>query len=102
MKDTTHVSSPCFMQDLPEKVEQAARDHRDLRAHEVLPVTQDPRAPRVLLGLRGTVTRPPALGTAWEVSSQESGQLPFAEVRVAFPNSPSEMEATAEPCTKMW
>lgn len=96
------VSSPCSMQDLQEKVELAARDHQDLQAHEVLLVTRDPRAHRVLLGLQGTVTHPPALGTAWEVSSEESGQLPFAEVWVAFSNSPSEMEATNEPCKKIW
>lgn len=90
------------MQDLQEKVELAARDHQDLQAHEVLLVTQGPRAHRVLLGLQGTVTHPPALGTAWEVSSQQSGQLPLAEVWVAFSNSPSEMEATDETCTKMW
>ncbi|RLW13007.1 hypothetical protein DV515_00000503 [Chloebia gouldiae] len=76
-------------QALQEKVELAARDHQDLQAHEVLLVTRDPRAHRVLLGLQGTVTHPPALGSAWEVSSQQSGQLPLAEVWVAFSNSPS-------------
>lgn len=74
------VSSPCSMQDLQEKVELAAQDRQDLQAHEVLLATRDPRAHRVLLGLQGTVTHPPALATAWEVSSEESGQLPFAEV----------------------
>lgn len=89
-------------QDLQEKVGLAARDHQDLQAHEVLLVTWGPRAQRVLLGLQGTVTHPPALATAWEVSSEELGQLPFAEVWVALSNSPSEMEATNETCTKMW
>lgn len=90
------------MQDLQEKVELAARDHQDLQAHGVPPVTQDPRAHRVLLARRGTAIRPPALVTAWEVSSWESGSLLFAEVGVAFSNSQSKMEATGEPCTKRW
>lgn len=96
------VASPCSMQDLQEKAGLAARDHQALQAHEVLLVTRGPRARRVLLGLQGTVTPPPALATAWEVSSDESGLLPLAEVWVALSNSPSEMEATNETCTKMW
>lgn len=66
----SNVSSPRSMQDLQEKVEPAAPDHQDLQAHEVLLVTRDPRAHRVLLGLQGTVTHPPALATAWEVSKR--------------------------------
>lgn len=90
------------MQDLQEKVELAAQDHQDLQAHEVPPVTQDPQAHRVLLAHQATAIHPPALVTAWEVSSQEPRQLLFAEAGVAFSNSPSKMEATAEPCTKTW
>lgn len=92
------VSSPPSTQDLQEKVELAARDHQDLQVREVPLVTQDPQAHRVLLARRGTVIHPPALVTAWEVSSQESGRLPFAEAGVAFSNSQSKMEATGEPC----
>lgn len=90
------------MQDLQGKVELAAQDHQDLQAHEVLLVTQDPRAHRVLLARRGTVIRPPALVMAWEVSSQELGWLLFADTGMTFPNSQSKMDTTGEPCPKMW
>lgn len=90
------------MQDRQEKVELAVQDHQVLQAHEVPPVTWGPLAHRVLLARRGTAIHPPALVTAWEVSSQESGWLLFAEVGAAFSNSQSKMEATGEPCAKTW